>query len=93
MSKDDFTNIQKQDIALSIPILSIVASEWLTVLNYITTVLTKIEWELESPDYRKDDPSGLDSLDSALERLHPLRRLIPVYRKFIKEVLTTILAP
>ena len=92
MSKDDFLSIEKQHSALSIPILSIVAAEWLTVLNYITTGLTKIEWELESPDYRKEDPSGLDSLDSALERLHPLRRLIPVYRKFIKEVLLTILA-
>jgi Mg2+ and Co2+ transporter CorA len=93
MSKDDLLSMEKQDTALSIPILSVVASEWLTVLDYITTVLTKIEWELESPDYRKDDPSGLDSLDSAVERLHPLRRLIPVYRKFIKEALTTILAP
>ena len=93
MSKDDLSSLKKQDSALSIPILSIVAAEWLTVLNYITTVLTKIEWELESPDYRKDDPSGIDSLDIAVERLHPLRRLIPVYRKFVKEVLTTILAP
>lgn len=93
MSREDLLSIEKQDSALSIPILSIVAAEWLTVLSYITTVLTKIEWELESPDYRKDDPSGIDSLDSAVERLHPLRRLIPVYRKFIKEVLITILAP
>ena len=93
MSKDDLSCLEKQNSALSIPILSIVAADWLTVLNYITTVLTRIEWELESPDYRKDDPSGIDSLDSAVERLHPLRRLIPVYRKFIKEVLTAILVP
>lgn len=92
MSKDDFSAIEKQDSAISIPILSMVAAEWLTVLNYITTGLTEIEYELEHPSYRKEDPSGLDSLNSALERLHPLRRLIPVYRMFIKEVLTTILA-
>jgi Mg2+ and Co2+ transporter CorA len=90
MSKDDLKSIEKQHTALGIPILSLVAAEWLTVVNYITTGLTKIEWELEHPEYRKDDPIGLDS---ALERLHPLRRLIPVYRTFVKEVLTTVLAP
>jgi Mg2+ and Co2+ transporter CorA len=93
MSKDDILSIENQATALSIPILSLVAAEWLTVLDYITTALTKIEWELESPDYRKEDPSGLDSLDSAVERLHPLRRLIPTYRRFVKEALITILAP
>lgn len=92
MSREDLLSIEKQESAVSIPILSIVAAEWLTVVSYITTVLTKIEYELESPDYRTD-VTGIDSLDSAVERLHPLRRLIPVYRSFIKEVLITILAP
>ena len=89
MSKEDLTSIETQEKALSIPILSMVAAEWLTVVNYITTGLTQIEWGLEHPDYRKDDLG----LDGALEHLHPVRRLLPVYRTFIKEILTTILAP
>jgi hypothetical protein len=73
---------------LAFPILSLVAAEWLTVMGYITTGLTKIEWELEHPTYR-DSSLGLDG---ALDRLHPLRRTMPVYRNMILEVLTTILA-
>lgn len=89
MSKCDLSSIGTQDKVLSIPILSMIAAEWLTVINYITTGLTQIEWGLEHPDYRKDDLG----LDGALEHLHPVRRLLPVYRTFIKEILTTILAP
>ena len=89
MSTEDVTSIDTQELALSIPILSMVAAEWLTVVNYITTGLTQIEWGLEHPDYRKDDLG----LDGALEHLHPVRRLLPVYRTFIKEILTAILAP
>jgi Mg2+ and Co2+ transporter CorA len=89
MSDVDLTSIETQNRALSIPILSLVAAEWLTVVNYITTGLMEIEWTLEHPDYRKDDLG----LDGALELLHPVRRLIPTYRTFIKETLTTILAP
>lgn len=72
----------------AVPILSLIATEWLTVMGYITTGLTKIEWELEHPTYR-DASFGLDG---ALDRLHPLRRTMPVYRNMILEVLTTILS-
>jgi Mg2+ and Co2+ transporter CorA len=75
--------------ALALPILSLIAAEWLTVIAYITTGLTKIEWELEHPTYR----DALSGLDGALDRLHPLRRLLPVYKTMILEVLSTLLAP
>jgi len=72
-----------------LPILAVIASEWLTVLAYITTSLIKLEYALEHPDYR-DTTSGLDF---ALDRLHPLRRLMPVYRTMLTEILSTVLAP
>jgi len=46
------TSLQTTPNLLAIPILSMVASEWITVISYYTTGLTKIEWELEHPAYR-----------------------------------------
>ena len=89
MSKEDIVSIENQHNVLAIPILSMIASEWLTVVSYITTGLTKIEWELENTHYR--DPA--QGLEGVLDRLHPLRRLMPVYRTMLTEVLNTILNP
>jgi len=89
MSQDNISSISSNPHTLGVPILSIVAAEWLTVVTYITTTLTKIEYELENTQYR-DSSTGLTG---ALDRLHPLRRLMPVYRTMITETLTTILNP
>lgn len=56
--------------------------------RYITTSLIRLEYALEHPDYRSDTTSNLDF---ALDRLHPLRRLLPVYRGMIVEITTGIL--
>lgn len=64
------------------------AAEWLTVLQYITTSLIRLEYALEHPSYR----STTSSLDFALDRLHPLRRLIPVYRCMLAETLNSFLS-
>ncbi|KAF4630715.1 hypothetical protein G7Y89_g7425 [Cudoniella acicularis] len=89
MSREDILSIKVEPRALGLPIASLVASDWKTVVSYIITGLTKIEWELEHPDYR-DATYGLEGL---LDRLHPLRRLIPVYRAMVSESLNTILNP
>ena len=89
MSKKDIAAIPSNPNVLGIPILSIVAAEWITVVTYITTTLTKIEYELENAQYR-DSSTGLTG---ALDRLHPLRRLMPVYKNMITDVLTTLLNP
>jgi Mg2+ and Co2+ transporter CorA len=89
LPQSSIPSLLSQPNTLGLPILSLIAAEWLTVIGYITTGLTKIEWELEHPTYR-DSSFGLDG---ALDRLHPLRRLIPVYRTMILEILSTILAP
>lgn len=56
--------------------------------RYITTALIRLEYALEHPDYREDTASNLDS---ALDRLHPLRRALPVYRNMVVEITTGIL--
>ena len=89
MTKTDISSIPSNPHTLGVPMLSLIAAEWLTVVTYITTTLTKIEYELENAQYR-DSSTGLTG---ALDRLHPLRRLMPVYRNMITETLTTILNP
>lgn len=87
MSKQDILRLSTQPNEFGFAILNIVGAEWLSVLKYLTTRLTQIEWELEHPDFRTP-PYGLDG---SLRRLHPWRRGIPVYRAMVNEVLRTIL--
>ncbi|CAG8953002.1 hypothetical protein HYFRA_00003192 [Hymenoscyphus fraxineus] len=87
MTPEEVGFIAEVPRTLGLPILSLVAAEWMSVVSYIITGLTNIEWELEHPYYRKDS----DGLTGLLDRLHPLRRLIPVYRMMICETLNTIL--
>jgi Mg2+ and Co2+ transporter CorA len=67
--------------------LSIIASEWMTVLQYLTTRLTQIEWEMERPDFRSE-PYGLEG---SLRRLHPWRRAVPLYQKWVHKILRGVL--
>ncbi|KAH8600737.1 hypothetical protein B0O99DRAFT_287982 [Bisporella sp. PMI_857] len=83
------THLPSQPLTLALPILSLIAGEWLSVVTYITTTLTKIEYELEDVQYRESSTG----LTGSLDRLHPLRRLMPVYRSMVVEVLSTLLNP
>jgi Mg2+ and Co2+ transporter CorA len=87
ISEQDIIGLLTHPNNLSLAILNIIGAEWLSVLKYLTTRLTQIEWELEHPDFRTP-PYGLDG---SLRRLHPWRRGIPVYRAMINEVLQTVL--
>lgn len=87
MTPSQIKSIAEEPRALGLPVTCLVAAEWMSVVSYIITGLTKIEWELEHPFYRQKS----DGLSGLLDRLHPLRRLIPVYRMMICETLNTIL--
>jgi Mg2+ and Co2+ transporter CorA len=89
MSIQQVKELDRQPRNLAVAILTIVAAEWLTVKEYVTTRLTQIEWELEIPDFRGH--GHLYGLDSSLKRLHPFRRILPVYRKWVIDVLKGIL--
>jgi hypothetical protein len=86
MSPEEIRAINDDPRVLGSPITSLIVAEWTTVVSYITSGLTKIEYELEHEAYRPKT-----TLEDLLDRLHPLRRLIPVYRTMICETLSTML--
>jgi Mg2+ and Co2+ transporter CorA len=86
MSEKEIKSIKDDHRVLGLPIMSLVAADWMTVIDYIITGLTKIEYQLEHPLYREDT-----TLPALLDRLHPLRRLLPSYRTMISETLNAIL--
>ncbi|MBW0483939.1 hypothetical protein O181_023654 [Austropuccinia psidii MF-1] len=81
--------LHEQPENLAIAILSIIAKEWLTVKEYMSTRLNQIEWELQIPDFRGN--GKFYGLGATLKRLHPFRRHLPVYRKWVLGVLDNIL--
>jgi Mg2+ and Co2+ transporter CorA len=87
MSKEDTIKLSTQPRNIGFAILIVIGAEWLSVMKYLTTRLTQIEWELEHPDFRTP-PFGIEG---SLRRLHPWRRSLPVYRTMINEVLQTVL--
>jgi Mg2+ and Co2+ transporter CorA len=88
LGSKEFAALQSQPRNLGVAALSIIAAEWLTVVQYLTTRLNQIEWELQHPDFRTP-PYGLDA---SLRRLHPWRRSLPVYEQWVQEVLDDMLS-
>jgi hypothetical protein len=65
------------------PFLHIVCAEWLTMITYLTTRLGQLEWEISFPkDFRLEEAA-----DSSLRKLHVWRRLVPLYREMLTEIL------
>lgn len=64
-------------------LLNLVGSEWLIMCEYIKTRLNQIDMETIDPA----DLSDKKSIDTALEKLHIWRRLIPLYREMVSETL------
>lgn len=90
MSMQQLNELGEQPNNLAVAILSIIGTEWLTIKEYITTRLTQIEWEAEVPDFRAHGKSY--GLETTLKWLHPFRRNIPRYRKWVDSVLNGILS-
>lgn len=86
MGASDLDALAANPRNLALSILTIIASEWLTVLQYLRTRLTQLEWMLEIPDFRAPY-----RLDEVLGRLHPWHRYLPFYRRWVRDVLRSIL--
>ena len=56
-----------------------ICSEWLIVMEYATTRISHIEWELANEQWR-----GPQGLEETLSKLQPWQRRIPMYMSFIK---------
>ncbi len=62
-----------------------ILTHWYTVLEYATTRITQIEWEVENPSFRL--LSSSDGLDGCLHRLHRWRRILPLYQEMVEATL------
>jgi Mg2+ and Co2+ transporter CorA len=68
-------------------LLSLVASEWLNMSEYIKTRLGQIEWEVSYPEHFLAKESNIDV---PLKKLHIWRRLVPLYREMLNETLQSV---
>ena len=86
MTRQDIKTLPQNPRMLGMKMLSMVCAEWLSLTKYIPTRLAQIEWELENPNYR----FSTDGLDASLRKLHPWRRVIPVYQAMLSETLEKV---
>ncbi|MCJ1245292.1 hypothetical protein MMC30_002495 [Trapelia coarctata] len=71
--------------------LLIVCAEWTTLVKYLTTRLTQLEWEL---DHNEETPfRNPDGLEKSLDSLNMWRRRIPVYQEWVSETLSHVITP
>lgn len=72
--------------------LFIVCAEWKTIINYLTTRLTQLEWELNDT---KDIPSfrNPNGLEKSLGSLNTWRRRMPVYQEWVSQTLSRVINP
>lgn len=68
-------------------LLNLVGCEWLIMCDYIKTRLNQIDMETMDPA----DLSNNKLIDTALEKLHIWRRLIPLYHEMVSETLQIVL--
>jgi Mg2+ and Co2+ transporter CorA len=82
------TNIHTHPKYLVLPILTIIAAEWLTLLQYCTTRMNQVELDLQNPNFT----NPLLGLESSLRRIYHWRRALPIYLKWVNEILRNILS-
>lgn len=86
LTSEEISLLPRDPRLFSKRILCMICAEWLTLVTYITTRLTQIDWELEHPGFRRD-PLGLDA---SLQKLHPWRRWLPIYHAMITETIEKV---
>ena len=85
-SDDDINQMVANPESCALPALWLIVSDWRHVIQYITAQLGQIEWEIELPTMRKD-ASGIDG---TMNRLHPWRRNVPLYRRMVVRAIDLI---
>jgi Mg2+ and Co2+ transporter CorA len=73
---------------LTVPILTIIAAEWLTLLQYCTTRVNQVELDLQNHSFTNPPLR----LESSLRRIYHWRRALPIYQKWVNETLRNILS-
>lgn len=69
----------------ALPALWLMLSDWHHVIQYMTSQLAQIEWEIELPGFGKGSKIEKIIDDEIMKKLHPWRRNVALYRSMIAE--------
>jgi len=81
LTNEEIAVMEKDHRLLAKKALVLICSNWLTTLEYATTRIAQIEWEIENPSLR----SLPKSLEESLKRLHRWRRVLPIYHGMVSD--------
>lgn len=89
MAAHELNLVRKDERNIALGMYRLVIVDWLRALKYVTTTLTKIEWEFEKPHW--DD--NFSNIDNILKKLSPWRRNIGYYQAMISEAIARLFPP
>ncbi|KAJ0356971.1 hypothetical protein COL154_010620 [Colletotrichum chrysophilum] len=89
MAAHELDLVRKDERNIALGMYRLVIVDWLRALKYVTTTLTKIEWEFEKPHW--DD--NFSNIDNILKKLSPWRRNIGYYQAMISEAIARLFPP
>ncbi|KAE9575547.1 hypothetical protein CGMCC3_g8325 [Colletotrichum fructicola] len=89
MTAHELDLVRKDVRNIALGMYRLVIVDWLRALKYVTTTLTKIEWEFEKPHW--DD--NFSNIDNILKKLSPWRRNIGYYQAMISEAIARLFPP
>lgn len=75
LRNEDVKDMMDNPKACTIPLLWLILSDCQHVVQYITAQLGQIEWEIALPSMRSNP-----KVDSTMDKLHPWRRNVTLYR-------------
>ena len=84
LSGGEVAEVVKDPRAFAIPALRLLLSDWHDVIQYMTTQIAQIEWQIELPDWGR---SSRYVDDKIMRKLHPWRRNISLYRSMITDAI------
>jgi Mg2+ and Co2+ transporter CorA len=85
LGDQDVSNMIENPKACAVPLLWLILSDIQHVIQYITAQLGQIEWEIALPSMRSNP-----KVDSTMDKLHPWRRNVTLYRAMISHAIDRI---
>ena len=82
LTPDEVAEAVKDPRAFGMPALRLMLSDWHDVIQYMTTQIAQIEWQIELPDWGRSTRYVDDKI---MRKLHPWRRNISLYRAMITD--------
>ena len=84
LGDDDVAEIVRDPRTFALPALKLILADWHHVVEYMTTQIGQIEWEIELPGLRKQSRYVDDNI---MRKLHPWRRNMSLYRGMITDAM------